>query len=172
VVNATPRPLYPWNDLLPIVQAGRAPESVCTGVENLALTGIRSPDCQTRSVYLYRLGYHGPQITNASVYNENHPYMLYILLIFLYLNVMVFNLRRTVKLFNSACKLCVTYMHFTELMVIYNIFFVMTTRRVSPIVCSGQCSLPSLLSSKRVTKRGSDISVRRILIDTQYFSPM
>jgi hypothetical protein len=106
VVNATPRPLYPWSDLVPIVQAGWAPESVCTGVENLALTGIGSQDCQARSMYLYRLGYHGPQITNASVYNENHPYVLYILLIFLYLNVMVFNLRRTVKLFNSACKLC------------------------------------------------------------------
>jgi len=38
------------------------------------------------------------------VYNESYPYVLYILLIFLYLNVMVFSLR-TVKLFSSACKL-------------------------------------------------------------------
>ena len=45
VVNATPRPLYPGNGPVPIVQeAGWAPGPVWTGAENLASTGIRSPD--------------------------------------------------------------------------------------------------------------------------------
>jgi len=51
VVNATPRPLYPWiRDPVPFIQeAGWAPESVWTGAENLASTGIRSQDHQARS---------------------------------------------------------------------------------------------------------------------------
>jgi len=127
--------------VVPIVQAGWAPGSVCTGVENLALTGIRFTDCQARSEYLYLQGYNGPQITNASLYNEGHPYVLYVLLTFLYLSVMVFNLRRTVKLFNSACKLYMAVICISQkswLFITY--FFVMTNRRVSPIVCSGHCS--------------------------------
>ena len=46
VVNATPWPhLTPWKDPVPIVQeAGWAAGPVCTSVENLASTGIRSPD--------------------------------------------------------------------------------------------------------------------------------
>ena len=51
VVNATPRPLYDREkDPVPILQeAGRAPESVWTGAENLAPAGIRSPNRPARS---------------------------------------------------------------------------------------------------------------------------
>ena len=46
MVNATPRPLYPRErDPVPIVQdAGWAPRPVGMDAENLARTGIRSPD--------------------------------------------------------------------------------------------------------------------------------
>ena len=51
VVNATPQPLYPQErDTVPSVQeAGWAPGPVWRGKENLAPTGIRSPDCPARS---------------------------------------------------------------------------------------------------------------------------
>jgi len=57
VVNATPRPLSPQErDPVPIIQeAGWAPGPVWTGAENLAPTGIRSPDRPARSESLYRL---------------------------------------------------------------------------------------------------------------------
>ena len=59
--NATPRPFYPRNDPVPIVQEpGWAPGPVWTGVENLAATGIRFPDRPARSESLYRLRYLGP----------------------------------------------------------------------------------------------------------------
>jgi len=46
---------------VPIVQeAGWAPGPVWTGVENLASTGIRSPDCPPRSESPCRLNYPGP----------------------------------------------------------------------------------------------------------------
>ena len=56
-----PRPLFtPRKDPVPIVQeAGWAPVLVWTGAENLALTGIRSPDRPARSQSLYRLSYRG-----------------------------------------------------------------------------------------------------------------
>jgi hypothetical protein len=59
VINATPRPQYVRErDPVPIVQeAGWAPEPVRTGAENLAPTGIRSPDRPARSESLYRLRY-------------------------------------------------------------------------------------------------------------------
>ena len=58
-VSVTPRPLStPGKDLVRIVQeAGWAPGPVWTGVENLAPTGIRSPDRPARSQSLYRLSY-------------------------------------------------------------------------------------------------------------------
>ena len=60
VVNATPRPLYPGKDPVPTVQeAGWAPGPVWTGAENLAPTGIRSPNRPARSESLYRLNYPG-----------------------------------------------------------------------------------------------------------------
>ena len=46
MVNATPRPIYPRErDPAPIAQeAGWAPGPVWVGAENIAATGIRSPD--------------------------------------------------------------------------------------------------------------------------------
>jgi hypothetical protein len=54
-----PWPLFtPGKDTVPIVQeAGWAPGLVWTGAENLAPTGIRSPDHPARSQSLYRLRY-------------------------------------------------------------------------------------------------------------------
>ena len=55
---STPRPgrLYPGKNQVPIVQeAGWALEPVWIGAENLAPTGIRSPDLEARSESLYRL---------------------------------------------------------------------------------------------------------------------
>ena len=50
----------PWEDPVPIVQeAGWAPGPVWTGAENLAPTGIPSPDRPARSESLYRLSYRG-----------------------------------------------------------------------------------------------------------------
>jgi hypothetical protein len=57
-----PGPLYPREgDPVPILQeAGWAPGPVWTTAENLALTGIRSPDRPARSESLYRLSYLSP----------------------------------------------------------------------------------------------------------------
>ena len=54
-----PRPIFtPGKYSVPVVQeAGWAPGLVWTGAENLAPTGIRSPDRPTRSQSLYRLRY-------------------------------------------------------------------------------------------------------------------
>ena len=53
-----PAALFPGKDSVPIVQeAGWAPGPVWTGAENLAPTGIRSPDRPARSQSLYRLSY-------------------------------------------------------------------------------------------------------------------
>ena len=60
---STPRPggFTPGKDPLPIVQeAGWAPWPVWSGSENLAPTGIRSPDRPARSESLYRLSYPSP----------------------------------------------------------------------------------------------------------------
>ena len=55
--------LYPGKDPVPIVQeAGWASGPVWTGAENLAPTGIRSPDRPARSQSLYRLSYRGPRL--------------------------------------------------------------------------------------------------------------
>ena len=59
MVNVTPRPLFtPGKDPVPIEQeAGWALGPVWTGAENLARTGILSPDRPARSQSLYRLRY-------------------------------------------------------------------------------------------------------------------
>ena len=60
---SAPRPgrFTPWKDPVPIVQeAGQAPGPVWAGAEDLAPTGIRSPDRSARSESLYRLSYSGP----------------------------------------------------------------------------------------------------------------
>ena len=61
VDNATPRPLYPREgDTVPIVEeAGWTPGPVWAHRENLASTGIRSPDRPTHSKSPYRLSYRG-----------------------------------------------------------------------------------------------------------------
>jgi hypothetical protein len=57
-VSRPGRSLPPGKDPVPIVQeAGWAPGLVLTGVENLAPTGIRSPDRPARGQSLYRLRY-------------------------------------------------------------------------------------------------------------------
>ena len=61
---SAPRPgrFTPGKVPVPIVQeAGWAPGPVWTGAENLAPTGIRSPDRPARSESLYPLSYPGPQ---------------------------------------------------------------------------------------------------------------
>jgi hypothetical protein len=64
VVNETPRPLYRQvRDLLLIVQGTVwAPGPVWTGAENVACTGIRSPNRPARRESLYRLSYPGTQV--------------------------------------------------------------------------------------------------------------
>jgi len=59
VVSVTPRPLFTSRiNPVPIVQeTGWAPGPVWTGAENLASTGIRSPDRPDRSQSLHRLSY-------------------------------------------------------------------------------------------------------------------
>jgi hypothetical protein len=66
-VSVMPRPLStPGKDPVPIVQeAGWAAGPFWTGAENLAPTGIRSPDCPARSQSLYRLSYP------AHTFNDN-----------------------------------------------------------------------------------------------------
>jgi hypothetical protein len=58
-VSSTPRPHFTQGqDPVPIVQEdGWAPAPVWTGAENLAHTGIRSPDRLARSQSLYRTSY-------------------------------------------------------------------------------------------------------------------
>ena len=52
----------PGEDPAPIVQeSGQVQGSVWTGEENLAPTGIRSPNHPARSESLYRLSYPDPQ---------------------------------------------------------------------------------------------------------------
>jgi len=54
-----PAALYPGKDPVPIVQEA----GVWTGAENLAPTGIRSPDRPARSQSLYRLLYPAHNLT-------------------------------------------------------------------------------------------------------------
>ena len=61
VINATLRLLYPRERPgTHCKEAGWASEPVWTGAENLAPTGIRSPERPARSESLYRLSYPGP----------------------------------------------------------------------------------------------------------------
>jgi hypothetical protein len=56
-----PAAFIPGKDPVPTVQeAGWAQGLVWIGVENFALTGIRSPDLPARSDSLYRLSYPDP----------------------------------------------------------------------------------------------------------------
>ena len=69
-VWSAPRPdrFTPRKDPVPIVQeAGWTPGPVWTGAENLAPTGIRSPDRPACSESLYRLSYPGPRLFSLYV---------------------------------------------------------------------------------------------------------
>jgi hypothetical protein len=67
VVNATRRPLYPpEKNRYPLCGRLWAPGPIWTGAENIAPTGIRSPDCPARSESLNRLSYPGPQLHLAT----------------------------------------------------------------------------------------------------------
>ena len=74
-ISVKPRPFFtPGKDPVPIVQeAGWAPGLVWTGAENLAPTGIRSPDRPARSQSLYRLRYsaHAHEMQNNNVCKSN-----------------------------------------------------------------------------------------------------
>ena len=79
-VSVTHRPLFtPGKDPVPIVQEAEwAPVPVWTDAENLAPTGIRSPDRPARSQSLYRLSYpahnmkHVTDIYGSSTIDEGH----------------------------------------------------------------------------------------------------
>jgi hypothetical protein len=61
MVNATPGYITAGKYRVPILsEAGWGPGLVWKGAENLALTGIRSPDRPALSESLYRLSYPGP----------------------------------------------------------------------------------------------------------------
>jgi hypothetical protein len=71
------RTLPPGKDPVPIAQeAGWAPGPVWTGAENLAPTGIRSPDRPVRSQSLCRLSYQshtiGSTISNYFILGKSH----------------------------------------------------------------------------------------------------
>jgi len=70
-----PRPLFtPGKEPVPIAQeAGWAPGPVWTGAENLAPTGIRSPDRPSRSQSLYRLRYSAHLFRNVG---KNYDHFL------------------------------------------------------------------------------------------------
>jgi hypothetical protein len=69
MASSTPRPLYPRErDPVPIVQEAEwAPGPVWTAAENLAPTGIRSPDRPARSESLYLLSYPGALIIGCNL---------------------------------------------------------------------------------------------------------
>ena len=63
VVNATPRPLYPWERQGTHCIGGWVGQKAGLDVsENHALTGIWTPDRRARSESLYRLNYPGPYL--------------------------------------------------------------------------------------------------------------
>ena len=67
-----PAALYPREDPVPIVQeAGWAPGLICTGAENLAPSGIRSPDRLYRSQSLYRLRWPADLKDEGSILIKN-----------------------------------------------------------------------------------------------------
>jgi len=73
-----PRPLFtPGKDQVPIVQeAGWTPGPVWTGSENLAHTGIPSPDRPARSHSLYRLRYSAHHISELYFKVGNSLFLL------------------------------------------------------------------------------------------------
>jgi hypothetical protein len=75
IVNATPRPLCPRErDPVPILlEVAWTPEPVWMGAENLASTGIQSPDRPADGESLYWLSYPGPPTKNLNHENVLWP---------------------------------------------------------------------------------------------------
>jgi hypothetical protein len=66
-----PAAFNPGKDSVPIVQeAGWTPGPVWIGAENLAPTGLRSPDLPAHSESLYRLSYAGLHIKLVTAENS------------------------------------------------------------------------------------------------------
>ena len=88
MVNSTLRSLYPWQkDKVPNTQeVRRAAGPVRTGEENLAPTGIRSPDRLDHREALYRLSYPG---TRYSMTTTN-MYVKLIHMIIVFFRIIVF----------------------------------------------------------------------------------
>jgi hypothetical protein len=83
-VSVTPRPIFTsGKDMVPIIQeAGWAPGPVWTGPENLAPTGIRSPDRPARSQSLYCLSYMWPIVSHVRYWKSIFPAMFVPLFVF------------------------------------------------------------------------------------------
>jgi len=81
VVSVTLRPLFtPGKDPVPILQeTGWAPGSVWTSAENLAATGIRSPDRPARSQSLYLLSYPAQENRIRMINSLNSVFITYTL---------------------------------------------------------------------------------------------
>ena len=75
---STPHPgrFTPGKGPVPIVQEAEwTPRPVWTDAENLAPTGIRSPDRPVRSELLYRLSYPGPIYTYIYTHTDTHAHI-------------------------------------------------------------------------------------------------
>ena len=77
-VSVTPRPIFtPGKDPVPFVlEVGWVPGPVWTVAENLAPTGIRSPDRPARSQSLYRLSYPAPNVCSRLLKSFERIYCL------------------------------------------------------------------------------------------------
>ena len=110
-VSVTPRPLFIFGKYqVPIVQeAGWAPGPVWTGAENLAPTGIRSPDRPARGQSLYRLSYL------AHIRSASSPYFSSITTV-LFANILVLIVCFSPCKKTSAWYLTLGYDHFQSLL--------------------------------------------------------
>jgi len=71
--DANLHPLLMKKDQVPIVQeAWWTPGPVWTGAENLAPTGVRSPDREARSQSLYRLSYRDHPTKVVTINNDTN----------------------------------------------------------------------------------------------------
>ena len=82
--RVTPRPIFtPRKDPVPIVQeAGWAPGPVLTGAENLAPTGMRTPDRPARSQSIYRLSYRAHSNVYECLFLPVSSFHYYVLILY------------------------------------------------------------------------------------------
>ena len=122
MINSTPRPPYPRKREAVLISedVGWAPALVWTGAENLASTGIRSPDRPARSVSLNRLTYPGPQFNIIT----RHTYSVRNLCMSLSTNAaLVWNLKLYVRsLTKPECVFKHRVLHKTAVKLYYSIF--------------------------------------------------